>query len=127
MRIDHVAIYTNDLEKLRLFYETYFNGKANTLYHNKVKGFQSYFISFDDNTRLEIMSSLHITEKVESLNYLGIIHLAFQVCSKEEVDRLTNRLKEDGYTIVSGPRTTGDGYYESCILDPDGNQVEIVG
>lgn len=125
MKINHVALYTDNLEVMKEFYIKYFNGKSNELYENKSKGFKSYFISFVDEVRLELMSVEDATEKPQGLKHLGLIHLAFSVGSKEQVDSLTKRLKEDGYTVVSGPRTTGDGYYESCILDPDGNQVEI--
>lgn len=125
MKINHVALYTNNLEAMRQFYVTYFKGRPNQLYENKAKGFQSYFISFEDDVRLELMSVEDATKRAQGLKHLGFIHLAFSAGSKEQVDNLTKRLMEDGYTVVSGPRTTGDGYYESCILDPDGNQIEI--
>ncbi len=126
MKINHAALYTNNLENLKQFYVTYFNGKANNLYENKNRGFKSYFISFEDDTRLELMSLAEVKEKTDTLNHLGFIHLAFSAGSKELVDQLTNKLAEDGYKVISAPRTTGDGYYESCVLDPDGNQIEIV-
>lgn len=126
MKINHVALFTKQLEEMKLFYVTYFKGKSNQLYQNKLKGFRSYFISFEDNTRLELMARDNVTEKQLVRDHLGFIHLAFSVGSKEKVDELTNMLKKDGYMVLSGPRVTGDGYYESCILDPDGNQVEIV-
>jgi lactoylglutathione lyase len=126
MKINHVALFTDQLEEMRLFYVTYFNGKSNQLYQNKSKGFSSYFISFEENTRLELMSRNDVKEKYTVQDHLGYIHLAFSAGSKEKVDELTLRLEKDGYTVISGPRVTGDGYYESCILDPDGNQVEIV-
>ncbi|QHQ61708.1 glyoxalase [Anaerocolumna sedimenticola] len=126
MKINHIALYTSNLEGMRQFYITYFGGKANHLYENKQKGFQSYFITFDDDTRLELMFLTDLKDSPEKLNHLGFIHLAFSVGSMEMVDQLTDKLAEDGYKVISGPRTTGDGYYESCILDPDGNQIEIV-
>ncbi|MGB8451214.1 MAG: VOC family protein [Anaerocolumna sp.] len=126
MKINHVALYTNNLETMKQFYVSYFKGKENHLYENKKKGFKSYFISFEDDTRLELMSQGEVTGNAGSPNHLGFIHLAFSAGDKDRVDQLTNKLAEDGYKIISGPRTTGDGYYESCILDPDGNQIEIV-
>jgi lactoylglutathione lyase len=126
MKINHAALYTNNLENMKQFYETYFKGKANHLYKNKSKGFKSYFITFEDDARLELMSLAEVKEKAGALNHLGFIHLAFSAGSKDLVDELTNKLAEDGYKVISGPRTTGDGYYESCVLDPDGNQIEIV-
>lgn len=126
MRINHIALYTRDLEKLKKFYESYFNAQANDGYHNERTGLRTYFLSFQDSTRLELMSRPNMEEQNSSTIHLGYIHLAFSVGSREEVDNLTERLGRDGYTILSNPRTTGDGYYESCILDPDGNQIEIV-
>ena len=111
---------------MKQFYITYFNGSANQLYENKAKGFKSYFITFEGEARLELMSLVDVEERVPGFKHLGFIHLAFCTGSKEQVDRLTKKLAEDGYTVISGPRTTGDGYYESCVLDPDGNQIEIV-
>ncbi|MFZ5966213.1 MAG: VOC family protein [Bacillota bacterium] len=127
MRIEHVAIWTRDLERLKKFYEEYFGGKAGEKYVNEKKGFESYFISFDTGARLEIMKKASIPENMNSTidEYLGLIHLAFSVGSKEKVDELTSELRSKGYRVVSGPRTTGDGYYESCVLDPDGNRLEI--
>lgn len=126
MKINHIALYTNDLEKLKRFYEKYFNAKANDIYHNPTTGLKTYFLSFEDGARLEIMTRLNIEQIEQPLIHNGYIHLAFSAGSKQKVDELTNILKQDGYTVISEPRTTGDGYYESCILDPDGNQVEIV-
>ncbi|MGM9986024.1 MAG: VOC family protein [Bacillaceae bacterium] len=126
MKIDHIALYTTDLEKMKEFYEKYFHAKANDMYHNQITGLKTYFLSFRDGSRLEIMTrpTIEMTEPILMRN--GYIHLAFSVGSKNKVDELTALLKEDGFTVLSGPRTTGDGYYESCILDPDGNQIEIV-
>ncbi|WMJ88916.1 VOC family protein [Anaerocolumna sp. MB42-C2] len=126
MKINHMALYTDNLEEMRQFYITYFGGKANHLYENKQKGFKSYFITFDEDTRLELMFLTDLKDRTSALNHLGFIHLAFSVGSRERVDQLTDKLAEDGYKVISMPRTTGDGYYESCILDPDGNQIEIV-
>lgn len=126
MNIAHAAIYTANLELLRDFYVTYFNGKAGPVYENKSNGFRSYFIEFDSGAALELMTrttGLNRTEKGE-LN-TGYSHLAFSVGNRTGVDSLTEQLRRDGFTVVSNPRTTGDGYYESCVLDPDGNRVEI--
>jgi lactoylglutathione lyase len=125
MKIEHVALYVNDLEKARDFFIKYFGGKTNDGYHNKTTDFRSYFISFDDGSRLEIMTKPELADTAKGLNHTGFIHLAFSVGSKEKVDELTARLKNDGYEVLSGPRTTGDGYYESCILGIENNQIEI--
>jgi lactoylglutathione lyase len=125
MKIEHVALYVNDLEKARDFFIKYFDGKSNDGYHNKTTDFRSYFISFDDGSRLEIMTRPELADTPKELNRTGFIHIAFSVGSKEKVDQLTARLKNDGYEVLSGPRTTGDGYYESSILGIDNNQIEI--
>lgn len=126
MRIDHVALYTLDLERSRAFYETYFGATANTRYHNPVTGLQTYFLTFPGSaTRLEIMTRPSLLPRAERSMNEGFIHLAFSVGSKEAVDTLTAKLQSDGYACLSGPRTTGDGYYESVVVDPDGNLLEI--
>lgn len=125
MGIEHVAMYVNDLEGARKFFETYFNAESNDLYHNKTTDFKSYFLTFDQGSRLEIMTKPGMQDEEKTLARTGLIHIAFQTGSKEKVDELTNRLKEDGYEVVSGPRTTGDGYYESCVVALEGNQIEI--
>ena len=125
MGIEHVAMYVNDLEGARKFFETYFNAESNDLYHNKTTDFKSYFLTFDQGSRLEIMTKPGMQNEEKTLARTGLIHIAFQTGSKEKVDELTNRLKEDGYEVVSGPRTTGDGYYESCVVALEGNQIEI--
>ena len=125
MRIEHVAMYVNDLEGARNFFETYFNAESNDLYHNKTTDFKSYFLTFDQGSRLEIMTKPGMQDEEKTLARTGLIHIAFQTGSKEKVDELTNRLKEDGYEVVSGPRTTGDGYYESCVVALEENQIEI--
>lgn len=125
MKIEHVAIYVNDLEAVRHFFEKYFQARSNELYHNKNKGFKSYFLSFDDGARLEIMSKEAIVKKKLPQERLGLIHFAVSTGSKEKVDELTRRLQSDGYPVLSGPRTTGDGYYESCVLGIEDCQIEI--
>ena len=125
MRIEHIAMYVNDLEGAKIFFETYFDAVSNEGYHNKTTDFRSYFLTFGDGSRLEIMQRPSMQDLEKTLNRTGYIHLAFSVGSKDGVDALTARLKTDGYDVLSGPRTTGDGYYESCILGFEGNQLEI--
>lgn len=125
MKIEHAAMYVNDLEAAKKFFVDYLDGKANDGYHNKTTDFRSYFISFDDGARLEIMNQPGMEDDEKHLARTGFIHLAFSVGSKEKVDALTKRLKNDGYEVISGPRTTGDGYYESCIVGVEGNQIEL--
>lgn len=124
--IDHIAIWVEDLEKMREFYCKYFDGVSNQKYENRVKGFESYFISFDDTTRIELMKRKDIEERINK-EILGLAHLAFKMGSKEKVNELTEIFRKDGYEIIGEPRTTGDGYYESIILDPEGNRIELVG
>lgn len=125
MKIDHIAMYVNDLEAAKQFFERYFGAVANNLYHNEKTGFRSYFLAFSDGARLEIMNKFNLEDAAKTLQRTGYIHLAFSVGSKEKVDFLTAQLKEAGYEVISGPRTTGDGYYESCIVAIEGNQIEI--
>ena len=125
MKIEHVAMYVNDLEAAKEFFVKYLNGTANDGYHNKKTDFRSYFISFDDGARLEIMKKPIMADDIKDLARTGFIHVAFSVGSKETIDSLTARMKADGYEVVSGPRITGDGYYESCIIGIEGNQIEI--
>ena len=125
MKIEHVAMYVNDLEAAKDFFVTYLRGSANELYHNKNTNFRSYFISFEDGARLGIMNKHQMEDAGKGISRTGYIHLAFSVGSKEKVDELTEILKNDGYEVLSGPRTTGDGYYGSCILGIEGNQIEI--
>jgi lactoylglutathione lyase len=126
MKIEHVAIWSTDIENLKAFYVTYFGAVANDPYQNNKTGFTSYFLTFKEGARLEIMHKKTILS-VEQRNqeYLGYAHLAMSAGTKSEVTRLTNQLREDGYRIIGEPRTTGDGYFESVILDPDGNRIEI--
>jgi lactoylglutathione lyase len=127
MHIEHIAIWTHDLERLRQFYETYFDGIANTKYVNPRNQFESYFLTFADGTRLELMHMPTVPPSRNNVEqqFTGYIHIAFSVGAREAVDALTERLRHDGYRILDGPRTTGDGYYESSALDPDGNRIEI--
>ena len=125
MRIEHVALYVKDLEAAREFFVTYLEGEANGGYHNPRTGFRSYFIRFGDGARLELMNKPDMTDLEKPLARTGYAHLAFSVGSEARVDQLTERLRAAGYPVLSGPRTTGDGYYESCILAFEGNQIEI--
>lgn len=125
MKIEHVALYVNDLEAVRDFFATFLDGKSNSGYHNPRTNFRSYFISFDDGVRLEIMTKPELVDQEKPLNRTGYAHIAFSVGSKEKVDELTEKLRSAGYEVISGPRTTGDGYYESCIVAIEGNQIEI--
>ena len=125
MKIEHIAMYVNDLEEARDFFIKYLDGRSNDGYRNAETGFRSYFISFEDGARLEIMNKPGLADPKKDLNRTGYAHIAFSLGNKEAVDSLTARLKNDGYEIVSGPRTTGDGYYESCIVTIEDNQIEI--
>ena len=125
MKIEHVAAYVNDLEKARDFFVEFLNGTSNGGYHNQNTGFRSYFISFEDGARLELMNTPGMAEEGKSPDRTGYAHLAFSVGSKESVDELTDQLKAAGYEVLSGPRTTGDGYYESCIVAIEGNLIEL--
>lgn len=128
MKLEHIAIWTYQLENLKKFYEYYFNAVAGELYINKKKGFQSYFLSFNGGARLEIMQMEGIPVSTNDVyqQFSGIIHIAFELESIQAVDELTTRLENDGFEVVGQPRTTGDGYYESVILDPDKNRIEII-
>lgn len=125
MKIEHVALYVNNLEKAKNFFVKYFDAKSNNGYHNQKTDFRSYFLSFDDGARLEIMNKPEMSDLQKSLARTGYAHLAFSVGSRKKVDALTAKLKADGYEVLSGPRTTGDGYYESCVVAIEGNQIEI--
>ena len=127
MKIEHLAIWTHDIERLRSFYEIYFEAKAGAKYVNEKKSFQSYFLSFEGGPRLEIMQMPGIAASPDSstVQYCGLIHFAISVGAAATVDGLTERLLRDGYTVAGHPRRTGDGYYESVVLDPDGNRIEI--
>ena len=125
MRIEHIAMYVKDLEKTKEFFSKYFNAASNEGYHNKNTDFRSYFLSFDDGARLEIMNKPNVQDTDNQLTRTGYIHIAFSLGSKEAVIELTDKLRRDGYSVISGPRTTGDRYFESCIIGIEGNQIEI--
>lgn len=127
MYIEHIAIWAKDVERLKTFYTTYFECTAGEKYFNPKKKFESYFLSFAKGCRLEIMQMPGIEGRNGNVNdhFFGLTHLAISVGSKEKVDTLTEKLRKDGYEIVGEPRTTGDGYYESVILDPEQNRIEV--
>ena len=159
MKIEHVAIWVRDIDKVCEFYRKYFGGVVHPIYHNPAKQFTSRFVTFDDGARLEIMhrpdicvernvgtvEMFHVKHAIASVatgcshtgmtehehvghevsQHLGFTHLSFSVGSKEKVDRLTQQMFSEGTPIVGQPRTTGDGYYESVVLDPEGNRIEI--
>lgn len=128
MKIDHVAIWTDELERLKNYYVRYFEGKPGLKYTNEKKDFHSYFISFKSGSRLEIMTIPGVADNLdnEKKQYQkGINHLAFGMETMQEVDQKAKQLMADGYKILSGPRRTGDGYYEFETLDPDENRIEV--
>ena len=121
--IEHIAMYVNDLEAARDFFVRYLGGESNAGYHNEATGFRSYFLTFGGGARLELMNKPGLTGG--EADRLGYAHVAFSLGSREAVDALTERLRRDGFEVVSGPRTTGDGYYESCVAAVEGNRIEL--
>jgi lactoylglutathione lyase len=126
-RIEHLALWTSDIERSTAFYVTYFGATPGNAYVNLSKGFESRFLSFGDGARLEIMKTTMLAPLTVAAGAqrMGLTHLALAVGSEQRVDELTRQLASDGYPVLDGPRRTGDGYYESVVLDPDGNRVEI--
>ena len=127
MKIEHIAIWCKNLEVLREFYETYFGATSNKKYVNKVEGFESYFLSFKSEARLELMCLHSIPESKNDhyKQFTGLVHLAISVGSESNVDELTNELRKAGHEVIDDPQRTGDGYYESVVLDPENNRIEI--
>lgn len=125
MNLDHIALYVLDLEKARDFFMKYFNANANDMYMNPRTGLKTYFLTFDGGAKLEIMHRPDLVPNRYEPFKQGYIHIAFRVGSKDKVNLLTHRLEQDGYTVLSGPRTTGDGYYESCVKGFEDNIIEI--
>jgi lactoylglutathione lyase len=127
MKIEHIAIWVGSIDTTRNFYMKYFNVTSNEKYTNPAKGFSSYFLSFATGARFEIMQKTAVINSTReySSHYMGFAHFAISVGSNEKVDSITNQLSKDGYQVLDGPRKTGDGYYESCVLDCDGNIIEI--
>lgn len=124
MKIEHLAIYTQNLDQMRDFYMRYFGASCNDRYHSK-SGMQSYFLTFSSGARLELMWMPQLETGKSGPGFTGFAHLSMSVGSRETVDNLTSRIVQDGYRLLSAPRTTGDGYYESCIADSEGNIIEI--
>jgi lactoylglutathione lyase len=126
-RIEHVAFWTEDLERLADFYRKYFGAEPGPLYVNAAKGFESRFLKFDGGARIEVMksSTLHPLKIERGAQRMGLVHFAVSVGSRQRVEELTRDLQSDGHEVVDGPRQTGDGYFESVVLDPDGNRIEI--
>jgi lactoylglutathione lyase len=127
LRIEHVAFWTEDLERLAQFYSQYFGATVGPKYVNAAKGFESRFLSFAGGARIEVMktSALHPQKIERGAQRMGLAHVAISVGSRQRVEKLTRDLESHGYEIVDGPRQTGDGYFESVVLDPDGNRIEI--
>jgi lactoylglutathione lyase len=127
MKIDHIAVWVEDLEKMKDFYSFYFGAKPGALYVNEKKKFKSYFLSFEGKARLELMTKPGLMKEDSAHTGMkaGLAHFSISVGNKENVDLLTDKLRQDGYSIIGEPRTTGDGYYESVVLDPEGNPIEI--
>ena len=127
MKIEHLAIWVENLELMKSFYEQYFGARSNHKYHNPLTHFQSYFLSFEGGSRLELMHRPDIAARQHDhlSQKEGIVHMAISTGSETNVDQLVNALKSDGHRIVGHPRTTGDGYYEAVVLDPEGNLIEL--
>ena len=126
MKIEHLAIWTVDLERLKSFYIKYFGAKAGGKYKNPATGFESYFLAFSSGSRLELMSKPDLAAGASAAGkHAGLAHFAVSAGGREDVVRLTDILRDDGFTVASAPRVTGDGYFESQVLDPDGNLIEI--
>jgi len=129
MKLEHIAIWTDNIELLRNYYVSFFDGQSNEMYINPKTQFQSYFIAFESGARLEIMSMPNIPDNTnDTINaqHKGIIHIAFSVDSKQEVDAKAALLQTNGFELLNGPRVTGDGYYEFVTLDPDKNRIEVI-
>lgn len=125
IRIEHLALWTQDLERSRDFYIKYFGARSNEKYHNPNKQLETYFLHFEGGARLEIMKRPEVHDEGGQTFRRGFTHLAFSLGSREAVDELTRQLVADGYPKLDSPRTTGDGYYESQVMDPDGNLLEL--
>lgn len=126
MKLEHVALFVEDLEAMKSFYIRHFGATANNKYHNPRTGLQTYFLSFDDGARLEIMQRPAMSPRASGEHLLGYTHISFKLGSPDKVDQLTRELQESGCPLLNGPRLTGDGYYESVLSDPEGNLIELV-
>ena len=126
MKLAHAALWTDDLERSRAFYETYFRASGGEKYVNPKKGFASYFLTFEGGAALEIMQRTDVTARIPlGEERIGLAHIAFTVGSRGDVDAMIERFRKDGYPVTGEPRFTGDGFYEGAVLDPDGNRVEV--
>ena len=127
MIVNHIALWVKDLNGMRDFYVQHFHGTAGELYFNSVKEFRSYFITFKEGVRLELMTQpdIRFSADRETKEFMGYCHMAFSLGSEEAVDCMTDKLNQAGFTIIDGPRLTGDGYYESVFLDPENNRIEL--
>lgn len=127
MKIEHIAIWVKDLEQMRKFYCQYFDASAGEKYTNPKKQFESYFLSFANGMRLELMHMPGIPDSTNNAykQFSGLIHFAISAGDERKVNELTRQLVNDGFELIDGPRWTGDGYYESVILDPEKNRIEI--
>jgi lactoylglutathione lyase len=127
MKIEHIAIWVTDLERMKDYYVNYFHASSNEKYINKEKKFESYFLSFESGARLELMKMPTVPDSKDDpyKQYKGFIHLAISVGTKDDVNSITDKFKRDGFEILAEPRETGDGYYESIVLDPENNRIEI--
>jgi lactoylglutathione lyase len=126
MRIEHIALWTRDLERLRAFYERHFGARSSDRYENPAKQFSSYFLRFDSGARLELMHGAKVlAEGPGDPPTVGLAHFAIAVGDEAAVDALVGRMRAAGQPVIDGPRRTGDGYYEAVVLDPDGNRIEI--
>ena len=126
MKMDHIGIWVRDLDKMIKFYRDYFNVSAGNKYHNPVKKFTSCFVEFPSGGRIELMNNPDITAVIRrNGQHTGYIHIAINVGSEAEVDRLAGKFRNDHFEIPDGPRRTGDGYYECVVLDPEGNRIEL--
>ena len=126
MHIEHVAMYANDLDTVKNFFVKYFDAKSTELYQNPKSGFKSYLLSFDDGARLELMNRPSMEDAPKALLRTGFSHIAFNLGSVEAVDALTKQMHDDGLCVINLPRTTRDGYYESCVIDLEGNLIELM-
>ncbi len=126
MILDHIALYVEDLELMRAFYQRHFGATANEKYHNRRTGLQTYFLSFEGGARLEIMQRPQMSPRASGEHTLGYTHISIKLGSTEKVDQLSRELQANGCPLLNGPRLTGDGYYECVLSDPEGNLIELV-